>query len=147
MKIFIEEQQQIQDIEVHILCQHKDEKVDQLITLINDSGNSLTAKDMEGRTQLIKLKDVLYFESVDKKTYAYQTDIVYEINFRLYELENMLPQIKYIRISKSIIMNIAAVEMIEPEEGRRLKVKLVNGERVLISRMYVKDFKNRVGIR
>lgn len=147
MKIIVEEQQQLQDIEVHILCEHQDEKVDQLITLITDSGNSLSAKDMEGRTQLIKLKDVLYFESVDKKTYAYQTEKVYEINFRLYELENMLPQIKYIRISKSIIINISAVEMIEPEEGRRLKVKLMNGERVLISRMYVKDFKKKIGIR
>ncbi len=147
MKIIVEEQQQLQDIEVHIKCNHRDKKVDQLIALISDRDNSLSAKDMEGRTQFIKLKDVLYFESVDKKTYAYQTETVYEINSKLYELENMLPQIKYIRISKSIIINISAVEMIEPEEGRRLKVKLVNGERVLISRMYVKDFKNRVGIR
>jgi DNA-binding LytR/AlgR family response regulator len=147
MKIVVEEQQQLQDMELHILCEHRDEKVEQLISLITGIDSTLSATDMEGRTQLIKIKEVLYFESVDKKTYAYQSETVYEIKFRLYELESVLPQMKYIRISKSIIINISAVEMIEPEEGRRLKVKLMNGERVLISRMYVKEFKNRIGIR
>ena len=55
--------------------------------------------------------------------------------------------INFVRISKSVIVNLRAVKKISPEDARRLKLQLRNGEWVVVSRNYVGDFKRSIGIK
>ena len=52
----------------------------------------------------IPLESILFFETDDNKVYAHTIDEFFEVKFKLYELEQLIP-FYYCRISKSSIIN------------------------------------------
>lgn len=111
--------------------------------LENGSGGVAVTKDRN--TFFCKLTQIYYIESVDKRTYVYTRDDCYESRDRLYELEEKLgPWI--VRISKAMIVNLRKIRNVSAEPGGRMVAVLLNGERVIISRSYVKEIKRRLGI-
>ena len=92
-----------------------------------------------------KLTQIYYIESVDKRTYIYTKGDCYESRDRLYELEEKLGMY-LVRISKSMIVNLRKIQNVCAEPGGRMVAVLLNGERVIISRSYVKEIKRRLGI-
>ena len=111
--------------------------------LENGSGGISVLKDRE--TFFCKLTQIYYIESVDKRTYVYTKGDCYESRDRLYELEEKLGMY-YVRISKSMIVNLRKIRNVSAEPGGRMVAVLLNGERVIISRSYVKEIKRRLGI-
>ena len=111
--------------------------------LENGSGGVTVTKDMN--TYFCKLTQIYYIESVDKHTYLYTKGDCYESRERLYELEEKLGPY-YVRISKSMIVNLRKIQNVSAEPGGRMVAALLNGERVIISRSYVKEIKRRLGI-
>ena len=111
--------------------------------LENGSGGVAVTKDRN--TFFCRLTQIYYIESVDKRTYVYTRDDCYESRDRLYELEEKLgPWV--IRISKAMIVNLRKIRNVSAEPGGRMVAVLLNGERVIISRSYVKEIKRRLGI-
>ena len=111
--------------------------------LENGSGGVAVTKDRN--TFFCRLTQIYYIESVDKRTYVYTRDDCYESRDRLYELEEKLgPWI--VRISKAMIVNLRKIRNVSAEPGGRMIAVLLNGERVIISRSYVKELKRRLGI-
>ncbi|HCN74546.1 LytTR family DNA-binding domain-containing protein [Pseudolactococcus plantarum] len=92
-------------------------------------------------------KHILYFESVDKKTFAYTTDDVFEVREKLYQLEEKLSTHQFIRISKSMILNVKQIHVIYPTLSGRFEAELENQERVKISRNYVPALKRILGMK
>lgn len=111
--------------------------------LENGSGGITVTKDRS--TYFCKLTQIYYIESVDKHTYVYTKGDCYESRDRLYELEEKLGMY-YTRISKSMIVNLRKVRNVNAEPGGRMVAVLLNEERVIISRSYVKEIKRRLGI-
>ena len=91
-------------------------------------------------------KEVYYFESVDNKVYACCEKKVFEIKQKLYELEEIYKQTDFVRISKSMIVNISKVSKIVPMFNGRLEGVLCNGEKVIITRQYVANLKKKLGL-
>ena len=79
--------------------------------------------------------------------FAYTKSEYYRIRRTLYELEEDLTQKHFVRISKSVIVNLKAVKSVAPEDARRLKLQLRNGEWIIVSRNYVSDFKAGIGMK
>ena len=111
--------------------------------LENGSGGITVTRDRS--TYFCKLTQIYYIESVDKHTYVYTREDCYESRDRLYELEMKLGTY-YVRISKSMIVNLRKIRNVSAEPGGRMTAVLLNGERVIISRSYVKELKRRLGI-
>ena len=111
--------------------------------LENGSGGIKVIRDRS--TFFCKLTQIYYIESVDKRTYIYTKGDCYESRERLYELEAKLGMY-YVRISKSMIVNLRKIQNVSAEPGGRMVAVLLNGERVIISRSYVKEMKRRLGI-
>ena len=99
-----------------------------------------------GQAHQIALEQILYIESVDKKTFLYTTGNVYETEKRLYELEEMLDEKTYFRCSKSVIVNLNKITKLKPEVTRNILATLTNGEVVVISRRNVKALKSLIGL-
>ena len=111
--------------------------------LENGSGGVAVTKDRN--TFFCRQTQIYYIESVDKRTYVYTRDDCYESRDRLYELEEKLgPWV--IRISKAMIVNLRKIRNVSAEPGGRMVAVLLNAERVIISRSYVKEIKRRLGI-
>ena len=99
----------------------------------------------DGDTMMIKASSIYYIESVDKRTYIYTKNDCHETRHRLYELEETLG-INFLRCSKAMIVNIRKIRSVRAELNARLSAELLNGERLIISRGYVKDLKKKLGV-
>lgn len=130
---------------VVIHCREIDDEVMRLKAHIELFDQKLQAR-MDHELYLINLSEILYFESVDNRTFLYTQDSVMEINRRLYELEDILPDRDFIRISKSSIVNINKIHSLKPELNRTILATMNNGEQLCISRKYVQEVKKLLAI-
>lgn len=145
MKITIQTPEQGQEDEIIIRCHHLDDRLMNLIFRLKSDTQKLTAyRDQE--ITVLRPGDVFYFESVDNKVFAYCEKEVYEIRRKLYELESDLTGMDFLRISKSVIVNMAKIAHLSPAFNGRLEARLKNGEKIIISRQYVPDLKKNLGI-
>ena len=128
-----------------IKCKQVDDEILRLKTHIELFDNTLRAKK-ENETYLIHSSDVLYFESVDNRTFLCTEDNVMEIGQRLYELEQILPKQDFARISKSQIVNLNKILSLKPELNRTILATMCNNEKLSISRNYVKSIRNILSI-
>lgn len=146
MKFTIEQSSDNNEVEINIKCgQIIDEKLQKLIDQIRLYSFSIVCKKGKEIYQ-ISLKDAYYIESVEEKTFVYLEKEVYESNLKLYELEEQLKNTSYIRVSKSIILNIEKLQSVKPLINGKLEANLKNNEKILINRHYVPEFKKKFGI-
>ena len=100
----------------------------------------------EGQAHTIALEQILYIEAVDKKTFLYTPNNVYETDKKLYELETVLDEKTFFRCSKSVIVNLNKITRLKPEVTRNILATLTNGEVVVISRRNVRALKTLIGL-
>jgi len=140
MKLLIEQSLDCKETEIKITCGLMDDRLKRLIEQIRMYSFSVTADD-DGVSVNVPLESIYYFESVDNKTFLYTEKSVYRCDNKLYELESMLGDTSFVRISKSCILNSSAVESVRAEFSGRLEAKLKNGEKVLVSKHYLGAFR------
>ncbi len=99
----------------------------------------------DGQQFLLSPSDVYYFETVDDRTFAYTKAQTYELGMRLYELEAMLDK-RFFRSSKSQIVNVLMIESVRSEMNGRMLATLLSGDKLIVSRGYVKELKRRLGL-
>lgn len=100
---------------------------------------SITGLGSDKSTVRIFLDDILYFEAVGELVFAYTTEEVYEIKKRLYQIEAEVSNEGFIRVSKSVIINLDKVKSLHPGINRCIYAYLTNDEQILVSRNYAKD--------
>ena len=142
VKITIKENEQQEELELVIHCRKAGEQVAELIAALSHLDKKLTGVK-DGRTFVLDTACIFYFESVDKKTFAYAESEVYEIPLRLYELEQRLSR-DFFRASKATVINISKVKSLMPDFGGRLEVRLTTGEKLIVSRQYAQVLKNKL---
>ncbi len=145
MKITIEALADGAEEEIIIRTNTMDSDIINLIYAVKAGRNRITAFDENEIVQLDS-KEIFYFESVDNKVYACCEKKIFEIKQKLYELEEIYKQTDFVRISKSMIVNISKVSKIVPMFNGRLEGVLCNGEKVIITRQYVANLKKKLGI-
>ena len=133
------------NLQIIIKCRQLDNEIMRLKSHIELFDNRLSGKK-DNALHFINSSDVLYFESVDNRTFLYTADDVMEINQRLYELESILSDKDFVRISKSQIVNINKIRSLKPELNRTILATMCNNEQLSISRKYVKTIRNILSI-
>ena len=126
--------------EVEIRCHEIDDCVREIVSFVKSRQGQLSGT-LDGGQYEIPLTDILYIESVDNRTFLYTAKSTYESKQRLYELEEMLRQRSFLRVSKACILNLMKITHIKPSPGSRFIAVLSNGEEVIISRKYVTELK------
>ena len=99
----------------------------------------------EGKTMMCRTDQIYYIESVDKRSFIYTKAGCYETKYRLYELEELLDS-RFLRCAKAMIVNIRKIRSVKSELNARMRAELLNGEQIVISRGYVKDLKEKLGV-
>lgn len=143
MKVIITKNSGITELSVEIHCREIDADVKKLSKFISGYDERIKA-DCEGETSYIDLNDILYFESVDNKSFVYTADKVLSTSLKLYELEEKLSESDFFRCSKSVIVNVRKIVRLKPELTRNILATLSTGEIVVISRRYAADFKKMI---
>lgn len=145
MKITIDESVNYLETEIIIKCSEVNEEIQKLILMLKSSEKKIFG--IIGKTtQLIDPHNILYFESVDKKTFIYTKEQVLESPLRLYEVESKLSDHDFFRASKSTIINMSKIEKLTPKLNGKLEVLLENNEKLIVSRQYVPILKEILGL-
>lgn len=144
MKIHVQQEPACEQTEVWIRCKEKEE-AERIVAALQATKCKL-AGTKEGRTFLVEPMEVLYFESVDKRTFLYTKDDVLQTSLRLHELEKQLAGSDFFRASKSTIINLMQVESLRPVFGGRIEVTMATGERMGVSRQYAPMIKQKLGL-
>lgn len=106
MKIRIEIDENLAETEVVIHCQSLTEEVGKIQHSISEVANaSQKFVFFKGSTEYyLPLDEILFFETDEFGISAHTRDNVYQIKYKLYELEELLPGF-FMRVSKSAILN------------------------------------------
>lgn len=126
--------------EILIRCHEVTDQVREIAAFIKSRQGSLSGT-AEQKQYEIAVTDLCYIESVDGRTFLYTSNRVYESAYRIYELEEMLKSKHFLRISKAMLVNLMKIQSIQPAFNGRFTANLRSGEKIIISRSYVKVLK------
>ena len=96
---------------IKIGCHKVDSNVKEIVNFIKSRQGSIDVKNGEMKYN-IPIVDIFYVESVDDRTFIYLSGDCYETAHKLYELEEILNERRFIRISKSVIVNLLKIECV-----------------------------------
>ena len=100
----------------------------------------------DGFVQLC-LKDILYIEAFgDDIIMHLSNQDIEHIKTPLYQLESLLKPFRFIRISKSYIVNVRKIRYIKVALNAKLNVELKDGHKLDVTRSYVKSFKKSLNL-
>lgn len=145
MKLSVQEDESLHDIEVSILCPKVDHRVRRIIEA-TEIENMKLAGMSEGYLCMVGINEVLYAETVDSSTFLYTPDKVLESGLSLAELESYLESTEFVRATRQMLINLAHVKGLRPYLNARLELMLDNGERVIASRQFSPAIKKRIGL-
>ena len=136
----VEKVEQSQPEQVLIQCYRVTDEIDSIINFVKSIGASLAGYIEDSVTEIF-LTDIFYVEAVENRVFAYTKNQTYQIKIKLYEFEEANKKRRFLRCSKSMIVNLMKIESVYPIFNGRFAAKLFNGEEIIISRSYVPALK------
>lgn len=136
MKITIQDISPGEEEEIIVRCRDLDEALLRMIHELKTRRGKFTVTEGD-KIRQIDAEDIYYFEAVDNKVFLYLEQDVFEVRYKLYEIEEEYANTDFFRASKSAIINLAKVKQFAPDFGGRFEAQMMNGERLMISRQYV----------
>ena len=134
------------EMEITINCNRITAEVEKLISMLRVMDLKLTGKK-ENQTYILDAAKVLYIDTVDKKTFFYTKNDIFETELKLYELEEQLAALDFIRVNKSCVLNFNQIISIKADIDGKLLVTMSNQEKLFVSRQYAPVIKNKLGVK
>ena len=126
--------------QLEMRCHEVTEEIKEIVTFVKTRQGKLTGV-LEGQQFEVPVMEVYYIEAVDNKVFLYTKKQIYETRQKLYELEELLKEKYFLRVSKSLLLNLMKVSSIKPALNGRFLAVLQSGEELIISRKYVPELK------
>ena len=145
------------DIEIKIdenykvpkLVIYTDQVTDELMKIVNKLKSADEEKLIGFKDDEAFLLDFSKIESIyteNKKIYARSCNSAYQIKKRIFELEESLIDLNFVRISNSEIVNFKKVLSIDFKLTGTIMLKLESGNNTFVLRRYVKRIKEYLGL-
>ena len=107
--------------------------------------NSILAVKKGKDIVILEFDDIYMFRVEDKQLKVFTEKSEYLLKKPLYQIEDDLDS-NFVRISKSTIVNMRKIERVAPSLKGMMFISLKNGLKDNISRKYLPDFKNALGL-
>lgn len=141
MKVSLEIDQKYKETKVLIECQRLDTSVQDLLDFIKGMETEfIVGRDGEMQ-HIMKPDEIHYFHTEKDSVVAVTANGSFKLKEKLYELEEMLPTNKFIRLSKSVIANLHELSRFEASFNGTLCVYFKSGAKEYVSRTYVATIK------
>lgn len=130
--------------EIVVRCYSITDEIQNMISFIENDKKIIGYK--RETAYPLKMSDIYYFEIVDQKAFIYCEKDIYESKMKLYEFEREADGASFFRASKSLIINADKIDSIKPSLSGRFEVILLNKEKLIVSRQYVRVLKHMIGL-
>ena len=141
MKISIRNVHKEEDEQVVLECMDMTKDFQDVYNYVQSKGESLVGFKNGHEMFSIPIQNIYYIEAVGALVFAYTKEEVYELKSRLYEMEIILEKKRFVRVSKSIILNMDKLLFLKPAVNGKFSAKLENEEDIIISRQYAPRIK------
>ncbi|MGL4760231.1 MAG: LytTR family DNA-binding domain-containing protein [Sarcina sp.] len=148
MKIDLDINDNYEEVTVVIKARSIDEVVIDIMEKLkseNKKEKSIVAKKNQ-KVYILNPKDIIMFYSEEQKVLADTSEGNFEVKMKLYEIEELLAKTSFVRVSKFTIVNVKKIKNIELFFNGSLIINLSNGKKETISRRYVKQVKEFIGM-
>ena len=145
MKLTVNQSQEYRDTEIVINCPSVTPELQAIIDRIKLLDCSVKGR-MEDELYVLPVDSILYFDSADGRCFAYCDKVCYEVDESLNELESRLRSLSFVRISKNTLVCLRALRSARGLDFSRMMITLKNGEQLIVSRHYLKSFKEAFGL-
>ncbi len=146
MKIKVDVNPEIKETEITISCSELNEDIINLQKqLTKQSGNEIQLElHNENTSYFVRVSDILYFETCDGQIIAQGAIDAYDSDYRLYELEELLPYY-FIRVSKSTIVNTKKIAAITRNVTASSLIRFKDSTKIAyVSRSYYHQLRDRL---
>ena len=133
------------EMEIHVCHNEKSERMLEVAKQIDNLVNlTITGTDEKG-ARIMQVDDIIRFYTCEQKVLAQDRDGVASIPFKLYELEEKLDDKRFVRISKSEIVNLKKIKRLDMSVSGTIKVIFCDEGWTYTSRRNVTRLKNALG--
>ena len=136
------EQRQVKDQPLTVIVEYPeyDQTVERLVNKIKNLSISFTGK-ADGKTFSIDISDIYYIENVERKIFLYSKTDIYRFDGNMTDIDQAIVDTDLVRISRTCFMNVSHLRAIMQMKNSHLEAVLDNGEKLIVSRKYLKDIK------
>ena len=145
MKITINIDENTPETEITISCNQLTDEIENIIATLRIMNQQMLVRKGE-ENHLLDVSRISYIETLERKTFVYTEDDIFESKLKLYEMEEKLCRSGFFRISKSCLVNLKYIKSIRNDVERRIRLTLKNDEQVMVSRQYAEDIKKRLRV-
>lgn len=145
MKITVNVDEKLDDTEIKISCRQVTPDIENMVAMLQMMNQQLVVTK-ENENYLLAVSKILYIEALERKTFVYADENVYESKLKLYEMEEKLCRSGFLRVSKSCLVHLKFIKSIRNDVERKLRLTLENGEQIMVSRQYADEIKKRMGV-
>jgi len=145
MKITINIDDKINETQIDINCRELTPEIENIIATLRIMNQQMLVVK-EGENYLQDVNKIIYIEAVERKTFIYTEENVYESKLKLYEMEERLCHSGFFRVSKSCLVHLKFIKSIRNDIERKLRLTMKNGEQIIVSRQYADEMKKRLGV-
>ena len=146
MKVEIQVDSSIKEDRVVIYAKEITQEIQKILKQLENNTIERITGINEDKIYILKPSEINYFYSQEQKILAKTIDKVIQVKLKLYEIEEMLSNKGFIRISNSVIANINKIDNIEMSFNGVMCIKFRNGDKEYSSRRYVKKIKKALAL-
>jgi DNA-binding LytR/AlgR family response regulator len=143
MKLTINIDEHYTETEITVNCSKMNDEINKMIASIQMADMKIPGRK-NGCEHILEIADIIFIESVDKRTLLYTFTDSYENSFKLYELEAKLIHRGFLRASKNCLVNINFINSIETESNSRLILTMPKSIKLIVSRQYAAEIKQKL---
>ncbi|TQR21429.1 LytTR family DNA-binding domain-containing protein [Psychrobacillus vulpis] len=141
MKVSLNIDCDFKETKVTIETPELDNSVQEILDFIKGRETEFLVGKSGEMQHILKPSDIHYFHTETEGVFAVNSTGSYKLKEKLYELEEILPPNKFIRLSKSVIANLHEMSRFEASFNGTLCVYFKSGTKEYVSRTYVNTIK------
>lgn len=136
-----------EDDKVNIVFPHAEiPRVSRLLDLIVRGEELYITGYNELGQKSVECRNIQYIIVEQEDVYAVLHNTKLIVKQKLYELEDLLQDKDFIRVSKYCLVNIAKIDYIRSMMNSKLDLLMKNGDHCEVNRSYLKDFKSALDL-
>ena len=146
MKVEIIIDETIDETMVKIFAKEYSKEIDELKDLLTDRFIDKLVVFRDKEVFIISHDEIIRIYAQDKSVFVKTKNGVFRSRLTIYELDNRLDKNKFIRISRSEIVNLDFVKKLDLSFTGTIAVELINNDVAYVSRRNLKEFRRALGL-
>lgn len=145
MKVEIKISDDVPETNIVIYTKEITEEITQVAAAIKNATGKIITVWENGQIIVLRPEEIYMVRVENEKTTVYGKTQSYSCSKRLYEIEEIMGN-DFMRISKSVLINLNYLDCVEPSFNGMMLLKLKNGSKDYVSRKYLPALKHYLGI-